>query len=355
MPRVAEREPASESERAPRAATGQILPEFPLQGRFLDGFSLSTLDEELELNIHILDQTDFRVFTPNDRLPARSGLYIPRVRVYFEGHLTRDFEYEVSIQRSVEGVWDLLDGNLDWRLAEERLKLRFGRMLVPYSYEWYDHLEQYFITPERALFPLNFGLSRSAGIMAHGHLDDGRVQYAIGGYDGRLAGVADNNTTRDAVGYLNVRPFLKTERYPALRYLNLGGSIFGGLQVLPEEPLPLRTSLQSSENDDAARAASATFVEFEDGVYYKGGRFAAALHMALYAKGWSLEAEGQVARFEFLNAPRNLSASLPVTGFHVTLGYFLTGEEVTKRSTVIPRRPWGRQGGFGGAGSLRPV
>jgi phosphate-selective porin OprO/OprP len=182
-------------------------PTYPLQGRFDDGFLLETPDSELQLRVHIMNQTDFKVFTPNDMLPARSGLYIPRSRVYFEGRLTRGVGYEVSIQRSVEGIWDLLDGNVDFR-PSEAFQLRFGRMLVPYSYDWYDHLEQYFITPERGLFPLNYGLSRTAGLMAHGTLGDGRLQYALGGFDGRLAGVADNNTTRDLVGYLNARPFL---------------------------------------------------------------------------------------------------------------------------------------------------
>jgi hypothetical protein len=34
-----------------------------------------------------------------------------------------------------------------------------------------------------------------------------RWQYSVGWYDGRVAGLADNNTTSDAVGYINFRPF----------------------------------------------------------------------------------------------------------------------------------------------------
>ena len=43
---------------------------------------------------------------------------------------------------------------------------------------------------------------------------------------------------------INWKPFLLTGDRPALRHLNLGASIFGGLQVSPQSPLPLRTSLQ---------------------------------------------------------------------------------------------------------------
>ena len=128
-----------------------------------EGFTFKSWDDEYQLRLRILDQTDFKDFSPSDQVPAQSGLYIPRVRVYFEGQLTSLFQYEVSIQRSVEGVWDLLDGNVNID-PDPRFQVRFGRMLVPYSYDWYDHLEQYFITPERSLFPLNFGMSRSAGL-----------------------------------------------------------------------------------------------------------------------------------------------------------------------------------------------
>lgn len=323
----------------------------PLRAQFDDGFVLGTSDDELTLRLHVLDQTDFKVFMPNDMFPARSGLYIPRVRVYFEGRLTRPFEYQVSLQRSVEGIWDLLDANLNVK-PSERFQILFGRTLVPYSYDWYDHLEQYFITPERSLFPLNFGLSRSAGLMAHGYLADGRVQYAIGGFDGRVSGLADNNNTRDAVAYLNTRPFLRSEQLPALRFLNLGGSIFGGRQIVPQEPLPLRTSLQSSENDDGARAASAVFLEFEPDVSPLGRRSAVAVHSAWYHRHLSLEAEWQSGEFQYGKFGRPGRTNVPISGFHVSLGYFLTGETVEDRSTVVPLRPIDLHRGRFGPGAI---
>jgi phosphate-selective porin OprO/OprP len=322
-------------------------PSRALTARLEDGFEFRTSDDEYSLHLHVLDQTDFKDFIPNNMFPARSGLYVPRVRVYFEGRLTKPIEYTVSLQRSVDGNWDLLDGFLNFR-ASDALQLRFGRTLVPYSYDWYDHLEQYFIAPERGLFPLNFGLSRAAGIMAHGDLSEGRIQYAIGGFDGHASGVADNNNVRDAVGYLNLRPFVQSEDYPALRHLNIGGSIFGGQQVTPQGLLPLRTSLQSSENDEGATAASATFLDFNPGVTALGGRYAGALHLAWYVRHLSIEAEWQSGRFQFYKLGHPGFTTVPVQGFHFALGYFLTGETVIDRSTVVPLRPFSlREGRFG--------
>ncbi len=324
-----------------------------LEGLFEDGFLLQTDDEELQLRFHVLDQTDFKVFVPGNQSPTRSGLYIPRVRFYFEGRLTRGFEYEVSLQRSVEGTWDLLDGNINLR-PSDAFQIRFGRTLVPYSYDWYDHLEQYFITPERGLFPLNFGLSRSAGLMGHGRLFDEALQYAVGGFDGRLQGIADNNTTRDAVGYLNWRPFLRSDRNSGLRYLNLGVSGFLGQQVSPRNGLPLRTSLQSSDNDEAAEAASAVFLKFAEEAYALGDRSALAIHLAWYRLGTSLGSEFQAGRFGFARAdgPETMRTTVPVSGFHVTLGQFITGETITDRSMVVPVRPFAPWNGEYGPGAI---
>ncbi len=332
----------------PEAPGGRPL---GLHANFAEGFAFESADAEYTLRFHILDQTDFKDFVPNNQNPARSGLYIPRVRAYFEGRLTKPFEYEVSLQRTVDGGWDLLDANLNMGRSE-KFQIRFGRTLTPYSYEWYDHLEQYFITPERSLFPLNFGLARQAGLVAHGFLFDGRLQYALGGFTGHLIGVADNNTSDEGVGYVNTRPFWTEESQSPLKNLNIGASVFGGLQQDPQSPLPLRTSLQSTENDEAAQRATSNFLQFNDDVYYLGKRYGAAAHLAWYYHSLSLEAEYQAARFNFarLHVPGQVSE--PVIGYNVTLGYFLTGEQVERRTTVYPLRPFDLTRGCWGPGAI---
>ena len=64
-----------------------------LVGAFGEGFGLKTEDDEYQLRFRVLDQTDFKVFSPNNQIPASSGPYIPRVRIYMEGQLTRLFQY----------------------------------------------------------------------------------------------------------------------------------------------------------------------------------------------------------------------------------------------------------------------
>ena len=327
--------------------------ELPLRARLADGFQLASEDDEFDLRFHVLDQTDFKLFIPNDRTFGKSGLYIPRVRVYLEGRLTRFWEYEVSLQRSLDGTWDLLDGNLNLRLSEA-FQVKFGRFLVPYSYDWFDHLEQYFIAPERALFPLNFGLSRQAGLMAWGRAREGRLDWALGGFNGHLTGLADNNPNQEAVGYFNLRPFLGSDRFPALRHLNVGASGAIGQVARNEAPLPLRTSVQAAENDEATTDASAVFLNFNEGAVYQGDRLFGAVHLAYYYRGLSFESEWNIGRFQMTRPGLRNKPEIPVQGFHTTLAYFVTGEEIERRTTVVPLRPFRPFSGEWGPGAIEP-
>ncbi len=319
-----------------------------LIAKFDEGFTVATPDEEFELRIRVMQQTDFKLFLPTDQEPARPGGYIPRFRSYFEGNVTKSYEYELSLQRSVEGSFDVLDASINFNPADE-FQLKFGRFIVPYSYDWFDHLEQYFIAPERGLYPLNFGLSREVGAMVWGDFGEGALQYALGTFVGQLSGLADTNTTRDLVAYLNARPFRGVER---LRYFNIGLSGAYGDQAFEGEALPLRTSIQSSENDEAANAASSIFLKFEDDVEVIGRRNQGALHAAWYTGGLSLESEVEVGKFGYRNTAG--TNDLSVFGYHVTASYFLTGEQVTGRSIVKPCRPYSPRSHLYGTGAIEP-
>jgi phosphate-selective porin OprO/OprP len=328
-------------------------PAVPLEALFADGFQFATEDEEFDLRFHVLDQTDFKDFIPNDRTYGKSGLYIPRVRLYFEGRLTRYWEYEVSLQRSLDGNWDLLDGNLNLHLSNA-FQIKFGRCLVPYSYEWFDHLEQYFITPERSLFPLNFGLSRQAGLMAWGNAGNGRLDWAIGGFNGHLGGVADNNPSQSAVGYFNLRPFLGSDDFPALRFLNIGASGAIGQVVRNQVPLPLRTSVQAAENDEGSIDASAVFLQFNEDAAYLGGFLFGAAHLAYYFGGISFESEYNAGQFQMFRPGLQTRPEVPVQGFGTTLAYFITGEQIERRTTVVPLRPFRPHSREWGPGAIEP-
>jgi phosphate-selective porin OprO/OprP len=329
------------------------VPELPLKAWLGDGFQLATEDAEFDLRFHVLDQTDYKFFSPNDMTFGESGVYVPRVRVYFEGRLTRYWDYEVSLQRSLDGIWDLLDGTINLHLSEA-FQIKLGRCLVPHSYDWFDHLEQYFIAPERALFPLNFGLSRQTGLMAWGKAGDSRLDWTLGGFSGHLNGVNDNNPDQEVVGYFNLRPFLNCDEYAALRHLNVGASGSIGQVARDETPLPLRTSVQSAENDAAVTGASAVFLNFNNGTVYHGNSDFGALHLAYYFRGLSFESEWNIGQFQMSRPGLRTRAEIPVRGYHTMLSYFITGEQIERRTTVVPLRPFRPFSAESGPGAIEP-
>ena len=190
--------------------------------------------------------------------------------------------------------------------------------------------------------------------MAWGRAGDGRLDWALGGFNGHLTGVADNNPNQEAVGYFNLRPFLASDDYPALRHLNVGASGSIGQVVRDESPLPLRTSVQAAENDAGTTDASAVFLNFNDGAVYRGNSLFGAVHLAYYYRGLSFESEWNIGEFQMDRPGLRTRPEIPVQGFHTMLSYFVTGEEIERRTTVVPVRPFRPLSGDWGPGAIEP-
>ena len=177
--------------------------------------------------------------------------------------------------------------------------------------------------------------------MAWGKAREGRLDWAVGGFNGHLTGLADNNPNQEAVGYLNFRPFLRSDRFPALRHLNVGASGSLGEFARNEDPLPMRTSVQAAENDEAANDASAVFLDFNEGAVYQGepplrrGPPGLLPPRPLLRVGVELRpVPDDPAR------PARTSPRSPCRASTPPLAYFLTGEQVERRTTVVPLRPF---------------
>src|SRR5262249_23589558 len=130
--------------------------------------------------------------------------------------------------------------------------------------------------------------------------------------NGHLTGVADNNPNQEAVGYFNARPFLASDRFPALRHLNVGATGAIGQTARNEAPLPLRTSVQAAENDEGTTDASAVFLDFNAGTVYQGNRLFAAVHLAYYYRGLSFESEWNIGEFQMTRPGLRTKPEVPV-------------------------------------------
>ena len=316
------------------------------------GFGWESEDGELSLRIRASLQTDAVMYPQADQDPVHSGIYIPRARIYFQGRLTKPFEYQLAFQRGFSNI-DLLNAFLNYTV-DDRFRVRFGRFKAPYTYEWYKLNTYQMIAPERSLYSNNFGLNRMLGVMAWGELFGRKLEYAVGAFDGPRNSVQDFNNAKDVVAFFNYRPFDETDS--AFKNLNMGGSLDYGQQNNPLTPAVLRTTSPATSTaingTDPVNNASVPFMAFNNNVREKGLRALWEIHLAYYYKALSLLAAWESGFDSYgLAGASNPSIRVPIGGYFVQAAYLLTGETLNERAFLDPRRPFDLRKGKRGPGA----
>ncbi len=269
-------------------------------------------------------------------MPPNSGFYLPRQRIFFSGNITKPIEYVFAINRG-SGSLNVLDAYLNFHF-DDRLQLKMGRFFTPMFYEQYEISNYWLMQPERSVFTTNLSLHRQFGAMAWGHLFDKRLDYAAGVFNGSRNSFEPLSNGIDFVGYLNGRPFRNLESLPAARFLNLGASIAVGHEDHSPVPRSFRIAGRSPD-DDVPGPGTTPFLILNPGVVEWGDRLIGSVHTAYFYKGLSLLGEWQYGYGGYA-APGALSPTrVPFSGFYASGGYFLTGEEIEKRSRLYPLRP----------------
>ena len=316
------------------------------QPTFGEGFEWRTDDEEFTLQFHNETQLDMRAYAESHPDPVdQFAFYIPRMRMIFNGTLTKPIEYTVSINKGL-GSLDLLDAFLNFNY-DERFQVRFGRFRVPFTYDWFALSNQFLPTPERSVYAINQGYNRNVALMLHGELLDESMEYAIAAANGPRNSYFDTNAGKDVMSYVNIRPFMHDESLCALNNLNLGVSGTYGQQDQDALPTSFRTSANATESAGTVEAAPA-FLQLRDSVAEHGWREQGEIHAACYFRQLSLMAAWDSGFNDYrltANAPKVRVRS---RGYHIQMGYFLTGEEVQRRTFVEPLCPFDlRPGKFG--------
>lgn len=326
----------------------------PLQGSFGPGFQFGTLDEEFLLQVELESQIEARVWSPSDQLPANSGFFLPRQRIFFRGRITKPIEYEFSVNRGLNNI-NLLNAYVNVHL-DDRLEVRFGRFFTPLGYEQYAISNYWLPTPERSIFQTNVGLNRQIGLMGWGYLLDKRLDYAAGVFNGSRNSFENLNEAVDFVGYLNGRPFQDSESLPFLKFLNLGSSVAFGYQ--DQAPVPAAFRIGGGSPDaNIPGPATVPFLVLNRDVIEQGDRLIGSVHAAYFHKGLSLIGEWQYGYGGYASPSHPSSDRVPLAGYYVAAGYFLTGEHAERRTRIRPLRPFVplRKGDRMGPGALEAV
>ena len=309
----------------------------PLTGSFGPGFEFTTDDEEFSLRVHYESQIESRIWSQADQTPANSGIFLPRQRIFFNGNITKPIEYEFSINRGF-GSLNLLNAYINIHFSD-RFELRLGRFFTPLPYDQYAISNYWLPTPERSIFTTNVGLNRQFGMMGWGYLFDKRLDYAAGVFNGSRNSFESLANAVDFVGFLNARPFQQSERLRFAQYLNLGTSVAFGYQDQAPVPVSFRIG-GGSPNADVPGPGTVPFLILNRDVVERGERLLGSVHAAYFYKSLSLIGEWQYGYGSYATAARPSPTPVPFSGFYVSGGYFLTGEQVERRSRVTPLRPF---------------
>lgn len=308
-----------------------------LKAIFGPGFQFQTDDEQFRLQIHYESQIEGRLWDQSDQIPANSGFFLPRQRFFFDGRITRSIEYELSINRGVNNI-NLLNAYLNFHV-DDRFELRIGRFFTPFPYDQYAISNYWLLTPERSLFTTNLSLNRQIGVMGWGYLFDKRLDYAVGAFNGSRNSFESLHNGVDVVGYVNARPFQESESLRPLHALNLGTSMAFGRQDQAPVPPTFRVGAGSPDTN-IPTVATTPFLILNPDVVERGNRLLGSVHLAYFYKSLSLIGEWQYGYGGYASRARPEPLLVPFSGFYVSAGYFLTGEQVERRTRVRPLRPF---------------
>ena len=318
---------------SPNIGTSKRL---PLKATFGPGFLLESEDSEFSLQIHYESQIEGRYWQQSDQLPANNGIFLPRQRIFFNGNITKSVEYEFSINRGLGGL-NLLNAYLNFHF-DDQFEFRVGRYFTPFTYDQYAVSNYWLLTPERSVFTTNLSPNRQFGAMAWGYLLDKSFDYAAGVFNGSRNSFENPDSNLDAVGFVNFRPFQNADHLPFARFFNVGTSVAFGRQV--QSPVPVSFRIGGGSPDaNIPGNATVPFLLLNPGVSEQGDRLLGSVHAAYFYKGLSVIGEWQYGFGNYVNGPRTEKVRVPYSGYYLAAGYFLTGEEVERRTRVKPLRP----------------
>ncbi|MBV8313783.1 MAG: hypothetical protein JOZ53_02500 [Planctomycetaceae bacterium] len=280
--------------------------------------------------------------------PLFDSFVLPYEVFVFNGRLSKPYEYFVSfadLYGKFVALWNFVDIHYD-----ERLHLRAGKVFTPFGYEWWQVPLAFRLQPELSLFYNNFGPATDLGIFGWGALFKKRVDYAVGIFNGNTPFEIAPRDSKDVIAFLNFKPFLESD-IPVLKNLNFGGSVDAGRRDQP--PLTSLSGRLQTSTLSGISSVSPAFLAFNNNVIESGVMALWTMHLAYYYNQLSVIAEWQSGNMSYAlsNTPTNRTR-VPIEGFYVAAGYFLTGETVAARNILLPIRDFDIRKGHRGPGAI---
>jgi phosphate-selective porin OprO and OprP len=330
----------------PQPGTNEVS--LPRSGAFLsagsDGFIFNSGDSNFVIALHGLLQTDSRTFWSDDKALGNDGFLLRRARPILSGTVYRDFDFLFTPEFGGNTV-QIVDASVNYRLVPQ-LQLAIGKMKPPVGLEALQP-EQFTYFNERSL-ATDLLPYRDIGVELHGDLFHGALSYAAGLFNG----VPDNVTTTTNYAFENNKSF--DGRIFAQPFLNTSISALKGLGLGVAGTFQKDAGNTNNGNTTGLTQGFIT-VGQEKFFTYSNSVASTGVHTRLTPQAWyylgpfSLMSEYVWNNDHVSNIAKKItSANLQNTGWEVSGGYVLTGEDASYNG-VIPLHPFSPFNGRWGA------
>ena len=175
----------------------------PLDYKLGKGFTFTSPDEKFQLSLGARLQTRY-TFTDNDTSQDSSEIRVRRMKLFLNGYAySKDLTYKLQVNFAESSTASVLeDAWLNYRLmGHNEAQLFFGQDKVPFArQELTSSGAQQFV--DRSNATDTFKPAREPGLMLHGKIMDGLVNYNAGAFNG-----AGQTATRASNGATNHNSF----------------------------------------------------------------------------------------------------------------------------------------------------
>jgi len=278
-------------------------------------------------------QADARFFF-DDANAGQDGFDLRRARLIFEGKFADIFQY--TVQPEFGGTVQILDANINAAIAPG-FQIRAGRFKTPIGLEQLQSDAVAFFN-ERSI-ATNLTPNRDVGVQIHGTVFDKRLNYAVGVFNGVLdGGNSPTNSANPEGDFATAARLFATpwanDKESSLKGLGFGIAAGTGNYSAGNTLNSYRTDgRQTFFSYRATTASDGRATTISPQAYYYNGPFGI---LAEYISS-SVELSNGVNTSDITN-----------TGFNLSVGYVLTGEDSSYRG-VAPSTSFKPSAGTWGA------
>jgi len=298
-------------------------------------FFIKSADGQFSISPYGYLDTDYRAFK-GDGAPSDTFL-IRRARFGFQGNYGSHFDFAILTDANSTTGAIIRDAYLNVRVRPE-IQFQAGQFKEPFAQETgigatnLDFVERGL---QSLLYPSTVTAFRSPGIVLHGDISGGMVQYWAGAFNGR-GGVANNVTNEpDFVGRLRFYPFRKGKS-DWLKQLAFGGSISHALSRGLSGDVSFSGALPDAAYTFFPQLAINGPVERYEGefTYLKGPFALRGEYVQMQQQRWDIGSETP-GGLGFLSVP-----GVGAKAWNISTTYLLTKEKRPENGTPRVKSPF---------------